>query len=648
MTDEAQANVKLRQGVKIAAGSGALLGVFIGHIDLLIRVLAKNIEWFEIYLSIILPAVFFYIFFGAIGFIVTLILKLGGVSIGLARQKAVYAFFVISILMLAVIYPSAHYLLYGDGLLWDPKRVNLNAGIFLGFVALLTVVRARGDALFDKLERIIERGRAGRVLGNYQFFALIFCLFSFAYDLYLLKRFPDQPTTSLSQSIDRSKDRPNVILISLDTVRARSVSFNNPAMNTTPELDAVAQNSVVFDRAGSVSSWTLPGHASMFTGKYSFGHRAHEIHQKLDEEQITLAEVLHGAGYRTAGFIGGPYCKAKYGLGQGFQVYHDRLDFFEYRHTYDPLSVKRALDFLSNRLRKMLLQNDGERTAPEINRDVFRWLNRVGDDPFFLFVNYFDAHDPYDLGLEYRHLFTDDELDDDALNEMVRAYYFDPENRYNVRGVDERTRDYLEAMYETEIYYLDRQVRVLLDKLEQEKLLDDTILIITSDHGEEFFEHGGVMHKQTLFEEVLHVPFFIYYPERFESRRVSDRVSLVDLMPTVLELVGIDAPPGLHGQSLVKVMSGEEDARISQREGIISQRYARREHGESYLQALTADSLKYIHVDPEQPRMPIALYDLDSDPLEQANLLSEQSETAKEMADALNGLIHGSESGGSS
>jgi len=293
------------------------------------------------------------------------------------------------------------------------------------------------------------------------------------------------------------------------------------------------------------------------------------------------------------------------------------------------MSIKRLIDFFSRDLRFTLFQNDGERSAPEINKDVFRWLERVNGDPFFLFINYFDAHDPYDQGLEYRHLFTKQKMNDDVLNEMVRTSYFDVEQRYKKREYEQSVRDYLIAMYDTEIYFLDKHIAALISHLKREGLFENTLFIISSDHGEEFFEHGGLMHKLTLYEEVLHVPLLFKFPDLEHQVRLSERVSIVDVFPTVLDFLNIHYPGTLDGRSLLPLIDGTDGAEELRNRKVIAEKYARPKFQQSALRALIGQQYKYLQVNPEQERTSTALYDLQTDPGEQQNLLDKNSAVAE-------------------
>lgn len=605
---------------------GVLCGILHGLIDISVRLFSLNFEWYEFHLALMLPVLLTVPLFGAVGSVAALASRKWDRSVNQQEFERGCALFVLLSLPLGPLLLAAHLAVFHDILLWKIDRTNFNSAIF--FLYILAVVGALGIAR----QRLLAIGDAvvscRKTLSNILFFIGTFALTTLVFDLFDLAKVPTYP-----ESWKASPQKPNIILITLDTLRARNMSLYGYPKKTTPFIDSLAERAVVFDRAQSTSSWTLPAHASIFTGKYSLHHGATAVHQKLDDSQVTLAEILRENEYRTAGFISGPYCKSKYGLGQGFDKYHERLDYFEYLHTSDVLSAKRLLDFFSHAFSQRLLNQDGERKAPEVNSSVLEWLDKNRAGPFFLFINYFDVHDPYDQGLEYRHLFTDKKRDDRSINGFVRVANFYPMQRYEFQEPETGLRDYMIAMYDSEIAFLDHSLRELFAKLQEFGILSNSIIIITSDHGEEFYEHGGIMHKQTLYEEVLHVPMIVHYPARFEPKRIEQRVSIMDLFPTLLEILNISTPADLDALSLVPLLEGKSDSR---HEYLLAELYARQDLGESELRSITKNEWKYINAEPSRGRIPSALFKLDEDPNEERDLLEENPQTVGKFKERLN------------
>ncbi len=308
---------------------------------------------------------------------------------------------------------------------------------------------------------------------------------------------------------------PNVLLLILDTVRAASLSLYGYSRPTTPELDRFARRGVVFERAISTAPWTLPSHAAMFTGRLprelSTGFR-----QRLDGTHPTLAEVFRGSGYLTSGFVANQYYTTyQSGLARGFVHYEDFLT------TPKQILLSAELgQWISDWHGKLILRTSDWKGAPAVNAEFLRWLSRTGGQgrPFFAFLNYMDGHLPYHTP------------------EAI-------ERRFQGSGNGKADR------YDAAIVSLDQGLGNLLVGLEVRGLLEHTIVVIASDHGEQVGEHGLDNHGNSLYLQLLHVPLVIVWPGRVpEGRRVAEPVSLRDLPATILELCGVAAP--LPGHSL--------------------------------------------------------------------------------------------------
>ena len=329
---------------------------------------------------------------------------------------------------------------------------------------------------------------------------------------------------------------PNVLVIVLDAVRAQNLSLYGYTRPTTPALDAFAKRGVTFNNAWSTSPWTLPSHASMFTGRYAREFRADATH-RLEDGFPTLSEVLAGRGYRTAGFVANvSYAGREAGLARGFAHFED------YVITPAEFVMSSAMGrfvVLNPGLRRVLRYYDvpGRRTAADITGSFLRWADEVGDRPFFAFLNLYDAHEPY--------------LPPDS----VAARFPGPvprqldQTRYmNVR-MAERTRKTLmppleqraeEAAYDAAIATIDAELGRLFQELERRQVLDRTITVVVADHGEMFGEHGLFSHGHSLYRPLLHVPLAIVYPQGMAAgNHVDHHVSLRDLPATILVLAGV-------------------------------------------------------------------------------------------------------------
>lgn len=358
---------------------------------------------------------------------------------------------------------------------------------------------------------------------------------------------------------------PNVLLLILDTVRASSLGVYGYARPTTPELSRWAARGVVFERAVAPSPWTLPSHASLFTGR-----PAHELSASwlvpLDDTTATLAEVLAGRGYATGGFVANQlYATRDHGLARGFAHYDD----FPVTPGFFLRAAQPARRLLDAYTPRVWIGNDelpGRRHADDISAAFLRWLgrDRVAARPFFAFLNFYDAHDPYlPSADDFRRITGRDRGDNLS---PLRRYRLDQRRDRMTPAEITKERD----SYDAAILGLDRAIGGLLDSLAARGVLERTIVVVTSDHGEEFGEHGVFYHGHTLYAQSLHVPLLVLFPRVPQGRRIGGTVSLTDLAATILELAG--APGALPGRSLARFWTADslpdDTARASVRRGI--------------------------------------------------------------------------------
>lgn len=329
-------------------------------------------------------------------------------------------------------------------------------------------------------------------------------------------------------------DSPNVLLVVLDVVRAADMSLYGYPRRTTPNLDRFARKSVVFENAYSTSPWTLPSHAGMFTGRYAHALSA-DWQNPLDNEYPTLAERLQQHGYATAGFVANFfYGVPEFGLSRGFIHYESRR-----MNLGSVLNVSAFGSILIGRFNQRTgsYYRPERRHASEFNERLLEWLPRRRGHPFFVFVNYIDAHLPYVPPAPYDLMFAGKE----------------PPTRRNRIG-EKKTPEELQGLrdvYDGAIAYEDAQLGALLTALQRRGELSNTIVIITSDHGEEFAEHGWVAHGNGLNLPALHVPLIVAFPGRIPPGiRVPDGITLRDLPSTVAELTGLQKEIQFPGRSL--------------------------------------------------------------------------------------------------
>jgi arylsulfatase A-like enzyme len=337
--------------------------------------------------------------------------------------------------------------------------------------------------------------------------------------------------------------RPNVLVLVLDTQRADHLSSYGYERPTTPRMDRLAAQGVLFENAFAPSSWTLPTHASLFTGRYPQEHRAGVIRRPwIDGRFPTLAEVLRASGYATGGFVAnGFWCGRQTRLHRGFIRYED---------FYHSLGDAVARTSLGRRLaydygpRLGFIDVPGRKRAELVNAQFLGWLNQVGDRPFFAFLNYFDVHGPLLPPAPYAGRFSgraatpkSDEIQIGALTGDMPRY------------TPEAIRILIDA-YDESLLYLDAQIGALMDSLELRGALENTLVVITSDHGESFGEHGMMFHGHSMYRDQLAVPLILRLPGRISAGlRVKGPVGIEQIPATVLQLAGRTAD-GFPGAAL--------------------------------------------------------------------------------------------------
>lgn len=337
-------------------------------------------------------------------------------------------------------------------------------------------------------------------------------------------------------------DAPNILVIVVDTLRADHVSSYGYTRPTTPNLDRLAEQGVLFERAFATSSWTQPSHASMLTGRYTYEHGA-DLYEPLDDRYPTIAQALQERGYRTGAFSANfrVFCR-RLGFGRGFHRFED---------YYRSIGNMLVGTFYGRMVEVYGLHSGlgydaeiGRRWADEINDAALDWIDRDQERPFFVFMNYFDVHDPYVPPQPYRSMFSPLENPGGLINS-----YWGVDHIY-VPQTPEQLQGEVDA-YDGAIVYVDEQIDRLVGELEARGLADNTLLVIISDHGESFGEHGLLQHTNSLYREVIHVPWIIRWPGHVpEGKRIIEPVSIAALPATLLDLIGKEEQTLFPGPSL--------------------------------------------------------------------------------------------------
>ncbi|MFT5284621.1 MAG: arylsulfatase A-like enzyme [Planctomycetota bacterium] len=353
------------------------------------------------------------------------------------------------------------------------------------------------------------------------------------------------------EQVSRPPVRPdNVVLVSIDSLRADHLASYGYHRETSPTLDRMAREGVLFEQVVAESSWTLPTHHSILTGLASNVHGVLSDDVRLSEDHTTLAELFKAAGYRTFGVWSGAYLHSVFGFDQGFDGWVGvgrtaKMD----REEFDLAGSK------DERRRVINGANVGShksRTSEDVTAQALDFLKDVGQRPFFLFLHYFDVHYDYIPPEKYWRRFDPDYAGDYSPEKFIS----DPAVHADM---DERELQHILARYDGEILYVDEYVGQVVQQLELSGLAEQTLVVVTSDHGEEFFEHGYKGHFRTLFDEVLMVPLVFYQPSRLSTgTRIPAQVRHIDIAPTILDWVGLPVPGTMMGTSLASSLTGDQ------------------------------------------------------------------------------------------
>lgn len=341
--------------------------------------------------------------------------------------------------------------------------------------------------------------------------------------------------------------RPNVMIISLDSLRADHVRHAGYKRETSPTIDRLAAEGVAFRNAVSTTSWTLPSHAALFTALPNTIHGCDHYTRMLAPERLTLAEHMAANGYQTAGFYSGPFLHPVFGVAQGFDTYTNcgsEASYSDFDIGSADASEKPHLPSKDGIVAAHQVAH-ADITSPRIVERVNAWLDeRDADRPFFLFIHMWDPHYEYIPPAPFDSRFG--EAYDGAADFTEFWRTPTPSRRYTARDVQ-----HLRDLYDGEIAWTDAHIQKLLDALAAHAALDNTLVVITADHGEQFLEHGRLGHHYSLFDEETRVPLVMWGPGVIPAKRsVAQQVTLMDIAPTVLELTRQPAMPSVFGRSL--------------------------------------------------------------------------------------------------
>ena len=401
----------------------------------------------------------------------------------------------------------------------------------------------------------------------------------------------------------RYREGRGVVVVSIDTLRRDHVSVYGYGRRTTPTLEALGKEGVVFEDAVTTAPWTLPAHASLLTSLYPSAHGAVDLRRGLPDDVSSLPNVLQQKGFFTQAVVSHLYLSKQYGFDHGFDRH-----WYRYDARAEPVT-ERAISFLRER----------------------------GDRDFFLFLHYYDPHWHYDPPPPYDRTFDPD------YSGVASGVWWEFKKE-TVDSIAPRDLQHILALYDGEILYADQQLGRLFGVMREMGIYDESLVVVTSDHGEEFLEHGGWEHQKTLYEEVVRIPLLMKLPgSAGAGRRVSQQVSLVDLAPTILDDLGLPPVTGFQGRSLVSLIRGSgKSSALSHVPGGEVWSETRHTVDDSHKLALRqgASGKKLIVSRPEDgSEVSVELYDLAKDPGERDDLVSGQPNWVERALERVNSFL---------
>jgi len=408
------------------------------------------------------------------------------------------------------------------------------------------------------------------------------------------------------------QETKNILLISLDTLRADHVSCYGYPRETSPNIDQLAKDSAVFFNTFATSSWTLPSHVSLMTALNCINHQVYHTDQKINPSILTLADVLREKDYFTGAITGGGFVSGSYGFNKGFDSYHVRGDI-------------NALD-----------------QADKIGRASLDWIRRHQDRNFFLFVHTYQIHSPYNSPAPYNKTFLSKDAGFQHFDQKKYRLY--QENRFNPPPTDEFRQNIID-IYDAGILYTDEVlIKALVDELKALGLYDNTMIILLSDHGEEFYDHKGWAHSHSVYNEIIKVPLIIkFFASEHAGVKTKKYARLIDVMPTILDVLNITYPDqysdGKNLLHLVNSRNEEDEERIFLAEfatdpidGKLPKKTAIN-RGKNKLilnEKYEPQNLAYFSFPPPETER-FEIYDLESDPYENDNFALSDTDLIRQL-----------------
>ena len=454
---------------------------------------------------------------------------------------------------------------------WLPGRFSTNSLIFDAGFLLFTIFQAwiliRRNWR-DFLKRVVERNYALKL-------ALIPAMLLIILNFY-----------SLVSSGTDTTDKPNVIFICIDTLRADHLGMYGYERDTSPSMDQLAKSGVVFTNVTSQSSWTKTSVATFMTSTYDMLNRVKTEEDKLPLGVNTLAEILKNNGYATGAIIANPWLLPQFAFNQGFDYYNSSYVADETR-------------------RRIKVEN------------ITKYIDKNKNKKFFLYLHFMDVHNPYHPPAPFNTMFSGVE---------GRFQYRNGPMKMNKEDFDKTM-----GLYDGEIRFLDEKINSIIMYLKEQKLFDNTLIVINSDHGEEFMEHGGAGHGTTLYQELLHVPLIIVHKGNSDIKGsvINSKVRNIDILPTILDILNISPVTEIDGISLLPLIKGDKGVPSPSIASVTAL------HTRDKLVAISGNKFKYIY---NRSKKLSELFDLEKDADEKDNLINVMPELAMKMHNELQNI----------
>jgi arylsulfatase A-like enzyme len=408
----------------------------------------------------------------------------------------------------------------------------------------------------------------------------------------------------------KGKNRRNVILVSVDTLRADHLGCYGYKRDTSPHLDSFCSDSAVFLNTYTSSPWTLPSHVSLLTSLHGIHHQVYFEDEKMDPSLLTLADMLRQNHFFCSAITGGGFASSAYGLSKGFDSYKQATAGIYQSHS-----------------------------AEWTFTAVSQWLDRNKDKNFFLFIHTYQPHNPYSCPSPYGTMF----LEDGARWQKIDLLRHVKGKKGIFKPLPEDERRNIIDLYDGEIRYTDEMlIKPLMQRLKELELYDQTMIIFTSDHGEEFFEHKGWEHGHSLYDELLKVPLIIKFPDsKYAGKKIESIVALVDILPTVLDEMDMDPPEtDMDGTSLIPILKGRDTKDrtfyADKGDNVLKSRIPQKistniEKNKLILnKKFTLEDLSFFRF-PPPAMLPVELYDLVQDPGETRDISEEKAKIVSQL-----------------